>query len=105
MSPYDVIKLGIINNGKIASKFFKEPVGVIKEGAKCDLVTIKYDPPTPMDKNNIFAHIIFGIDSSMITDTIINGKIVMKDRIIGSVNEKEIMEKSRATAQKLWERI
>lgn len=105
MSPYDVVKLGIINNGKIASKFFKEPVGVIKEGAKCDLITIKYDPPTPMDKNNIFAHIIFGINSSMITDTIINGKIVMKDRIIGSVNEKEIMKKSRDAAQKLWKRL
>lgn len=105
MNPYDVIRLGIINNGKIASKFFKEPVGIIKEGAKCDLIMIDYDSPTPVNENNIFAHIIFGMNSNMITDSIINGKAVMKDRIIESVDEKEIMKKSRDAAQKLWERI
>lgn len=105
MSPYDVIKLGIINNGKIASKYFKNPVGAIKVGSKADLILIDYDSPTPVTSSNIYGHMIFGMNSSMISDTIINGKIVMKDRKLIMIDEKEIMAKSREISEKLWERI
>ena len=37
--------------------------------------------------------------------TIINGKVVMKDRKILTVNEDEILRKSREVSANLWERL
>jgi putative selenium metabolism protein SsnA len=105
MTPAEVIKLSIRNNSRIASKFFNNEVGILKEGAKADLIFIDYDAPTPMNNSNIFGHIIFGMNDGMVTDSIINGRIIMKDRILQCVEEQDIFEKSRELAQKLWNRI
>lgn len=105
MNPYDVITLSILNNSKIASKFYNNTIGKIRKDAKCDLILLDYDSPTPINKNNICGHIIFGMNSNMITHTIINGKVVMQDRKITLADESEIMARSREVAQKLWNRI
>lgn len=105
MTPFEVVGLAIKNNSRIASKFFNNEVGIIKTGAKADLIFIDYDAPTPLNASNIFGHIIFGMSDGMITDSIINGKIVMKDRVLQCIEEQEIFAKSRELAQKLWKRI
>jgi len=35
----------------------------------------------------------------------INGKIIMKDRVLLNIDEEALMAKSREQAQELWQRI
>jgi putative selenium metabolism protein SsnA len=105
MTPDQVIKLSIKNNSRIASKFFKNAIGVIKTGAWGDVILVDYASPTPLNRENICGHMIFGMSSSMVTDTIVNGKIVMKDRKLINIDEERIFSKSREQAEKLWERF
>jgi putative selenium metabolism protein SsnA len=105
MTPMEVVNLSIKNNSKIASKFFNNEVGVLKAGAKADIIFIDYDAPTPLTNNNVFGHMIFGMNDSMISDSIINGKVVMKDRVLQCIEEQDMFARSRELAQKLWDRI
>lgn len=105
MSPSEVITLAVKNNGRIASKFFDNPIGVIKEGSAADLITISYESPTPVNSDNIYGHIIFGMNGAMVKDSIINGKFVMKNRELVNIDEKEVFRKSREQAERLWERF
>ncbi|GLC28765.1 putative aminohydrolase SsnA [Clostridium omnivorum] len=105
MGPKAVIDLGIVNNCKIASRYFNNELGVIKKGAKADLIIVDYNSPTPLTKDNICGHIVFGINSNIITHTIINGKIVMRDRVIDGMDEEEVFAKSRVLAKELWRRF
>lgn len=105
MTPGDAVSLSIMNNSRIASKFFNNEVGVLKAGAKADLIFIDYDAPTPLTGSNIFGHIIFGMNDNMVTDSIINGKVVMKDRVLQCIEDQDIFARSRELAQKLWNRI
>jgi putative selenium metabolism protein SsnA len=105
MTPMEVVNLSIKNNSKIASKFFNNEVGVLKAGAKGDIIFIDYDAPTPLTNNNVFGHMIFGMNDSMISDSIINGKVVMKDRVLQCIEEQDMFARSRELAQKLWDRI
>lgn len=93
------------NNPKIASKQFGAKVGRIEKDAKADLIVIDYVPYTPMDENNLFGHVMFGISGSMTDTTIINGKIIMKDRKIISVDEEKIKKESREYASELWKTL
>lgn len=93
------------NNRKISSKYFNKEVGALKEGAYGDVIIVDYNPLTPLNENNINGHIIFGMSGRCVTDTIINGKVVMRNRVINTVDEEKIFSKSRELAQKLWERI
>lgn len=93
------------NNAKMANRYFKTPLGVIKEGAAADIIIADYDPITPMDSNNINSHILFGMMGRNIITTIINGKVIMKDRELIGIDEKEILAKSREQATQLWNRL
>lgn len=93
------------NNRSISSKYFNKEVGILKEGAYGDVIIVDYDPLTPLNENNINSHIIFGLIGRNVTDTIINGKVVMRNREINSIDEKRIFETSRKLASSLWNRI
>lgn len=93
------------NNRKISSKYFNKEVGTLKEGAYGDVIIVDYNPLTLLNENNINGHIIFGMSGRCVTDTIINGKVVMRNRVINTVDEEKIFSKSRELSQKLWERI
>ncbi|QLY80419.1 putative aminohydrolase SsnA [Clostridium intestinale] len=101
----EISAMAFDNNKKISSKYFNKEVGTLKEGAYGDVIIVDYNPLTPLNENNINGHIIFGMSGRCVTDTIINGKVVMRNRVINKVDEEKIFSKSRELAQKLWERI
>lgn len=93
------------NNAKIANRYFKTPLGVLKKDAAADIIVVDYDPLTPMNAGNINGHILFGMNGRSVASTMINGKLVMKDRVLLNIDEKEAMAKSREQAQLLWNAI
>lgn len=93
------------NNRKIATKYFAGTLGILQKGALADIIVVDYNPLTPLNENNFNSHILFGISGQNVTTTIIDGKIIMKDRKLVGINEKDIFKKSREIAQKLWNRI
>ena len=98
-------KMIIENNRKIASNYYNKPIGSIKEGAYADIIIVDYNPLTPINKDNYFGHLMFGVCGRSVDTTIINGKVVMKDRNILTVDEELIYRKSRQVSEKLWNRI
>lgn len=70
-----------------------------------NLVVLDYDSPTEFNKNNFLGHFLFGINSNHITDVISDGKIIVKERKIQTVNENEILLESRKVALKLWKKM
>lgn len=88
-------------NADIAARYFETPVGVLKEGAAADIIVAGYNPLTPMDASNINGHILFGMNGRNIVTTMINGKLLMKDRELLSIDEEKAMADCRAEALKL----
>lgn len=70
-----------------------------------NLVVLDYDSPTEINQNNFLGHFLFGINSNHVCNVISNGKIIVKDRKIKTVNEEEILKTSRELANKLWKKI
>mgnify|MGYP000857312159 CR=1 FL=1 len=93
------------NNAKIANRYFQKPLGVLKEGAAGDVIVCEYDPLTPMDASNANGHILFGMNGLSVTAAVIDGRVLMENRVILGVDEKEIMKESRKAAAALWRRI
>ncbi|MCR1876388.1 putative aminohydrolase SsnA [Paraclostridium bifermentans] len=93
------------NNRKIARKHYKKDLGVLKEGAYADVIVVDYIPHTPLNENTENGHIIFGMTGRSVDTTIINGKVLMKDRILLNIDEESILAKSREMSNKLWDRI
>ena len=92
-------------NAKIANRYFKTPLGVLKEDAAADVIVVDYDPLTPMDATNYSGHILFGMMGRSVKTTVANGRVLMKDRELIGIDEAKVMAECRSQAKKLWTSI
>jgi putative selenium metabolism protein SsnA len=95
----------ITGGQKMISNIFGRKFGTFKKGATADLVVMNYNEPTPMEKDNLLGHYLFGMQSSMVESVMVGGKWVMKNREIQGINETEVFAKSRQLARKLWTKM
>lgn len=93
------------NNRKIAGNVFNDELGILKSGALADLIIVDYKPYSEINSGNIDGHIMFGMNGAMTDTTIINGKVVMKNRKMCFVDEEELLYKCRISAENLWKRL
>lgn len=92
-------------NAKIAGRYFKTPLGVLKEGAAADVIVMDYDPITPFDDTNCNGHILFGMNGGNVVTTVCNGKVLMKDRELCTIDEEKVTAEIREESKKLWKKI
>lgn len=98
-----VIQMGVYNNAIMASHFFNAKIGVITPGAKADLILVDYEPITEMNEGNLPWHILFGFRDSMVTMTMVNGKILMKNRKL-LLDEENISAEAMRLSKEVWKR-
>ena len=90
------------NNAAIGAKYFKKPLGVLKPGAAADVIVMDYKPFTPFDHENIDGHMLFGMMGKNCRTTIINGKVLYKDREFVGIDEDKINAFCMEQSKKLW---
>ena len=93
------------NNKKIMNRFIRGKTGVLAKDHYADIVIADYKGPTPVNENTVNSHILFGVSGRHVDTTMINGRIVMKERELVNIDEEALLAKSRERARKLWERI
>ncbi len=100
-----VAQIAFANNTKLAGIFWPQPVGVLEPGAFADIILLDYYPYTPLTDGNFPWHIIFGVDGSQVTHTIVGGKLLMKDRELLTLDEEAIAAKATELAKGVWRRV
>lgn len=93
------------HNPAISAPYFPQPLGRLAPGCYADLIIVDYDPPTPLNEGNVHGHILFGMSGRSVATTIINGRVVMKDRQLTGFDEREVYAKARELSGKLWQRF
>jgi putative selenium metabolism protein SsnA len=95
----------LLNNRTIARKIWGWEIGRIETGARADLILVDYFPPTPLDANNLFGHMLFGIVNAPVDSLLVNGRFVLRNKECVTVDEREVAEKASMRARALWRRF
>ena len=105
--PGDVLmRLAYADNARLARVFWPDlRLGELQEGASADLVFLDYHPTTPLMAGNLPWHILFGVEASAVTATVCAGRVLMRDRVLLTLDEEAITARSRELAARVWERI
>lgn len=104
MGGYTVTDMAIYNNNALVNSMFPVELGVLKPGAAADIIFVDYDPPTDLSAGNLPWHILFGFRDSMVTHTIVAGKLLMKDRVLLTLDEAKIAARCRELSGQVWGR-
>lgn len=104
-SGYQVQEIGILNNRKLANKeFIGGSFGVIEENASADLTLLRYNPYTPVTSENLPWHMVFGFSGGQFTSTMVNGKFLMRDNEIITMDEEKVFCEAYHLAPQVWQR-
>ena len=105
-APGDAIaRMATENNAALARQCFPgSQLGELTPGAVADLILVDYRPITPLHEGNLPWHILFGYEASMVTTTIVQGQVLMKDRRLLTLDERAIAAEARELAPALWRR-
>lgn len=93
------------HNAAISSGYFPRQLGQLAPGCCADIIVADYCPPTRLDAGNADSHILFGMSGRSVATTVINGRVVMKERRLIGIDEEKICAEARRLSEKLWERI
>ncbi|MFZ5649008.1 MAG: putative aminohydrolase SsnA [Bacillota bacterium] len=93
------------HNAAISAGYFPKLLGRLAPGCYADIIVVDYYPPTRLDAGNADSHILFGMSGRSVATTIINGRVVMKERRLIGINEEKVFAEARRLSQKLWERF
>lgn len=93
------------NNAEIGRRFFKTPFGRLIPGYSADVITLDYNPLTPMDAGNVNGHILFGISGRYVTNTIGAGRVLMRNREIPGLDEEQFYAECREASKRVWNSI
>jgi putative selenium metabolism protein SsnA len=90
---------------RLAAALFGRPFGMLDVGAPADLVVLEYPSPTPLHDDNLAGHLLFGIDRSHVQSVMVEGRWVVRDRQLVTVDAKAVLARAREAAPRLWRRM
>ncbi len=100
--PFDLpFRLAAERNAEVASALFGIRYGSIAPGFAGDVVAYAYRPPTPIRPENVAAHWMLGISESPVTHVVVSGEPVLVEGTFVRVDEEEILDRTRAAADRL----
>jgi len=81
-------------------------LGKIKTGYAADFLLLPYDPPTPMNADNAFGHLFFGLFHSFKPkDVYVGGKPIVINYGLADVEIKKQYAKAIEQSQRLWNKL
>jgi 5-methylthioadenosine/S-adenosylhomocysteine deaminase len=79
----------------------EKEIGRLQPGYKADLIILDLDVPHMIPCYDICANIVYSAQASDVLTVIVNGGIIMEDRVIKTFDEKNILSHSRKIARSL----
>lgn len=70
-----------------------------------NLIVLDYAPATPVAKDNLAGHFLYGMDSSHVEHVISGGKLIVERKRMVRVDEDRILANARRQAGRLWRRL
>ncbi|MBR4657762.1 MAG: putative aminohydrolase SsnA [Clostridia bacterium] len=101
----EAAKLLFENNRLLASRYFDNGIGLLREGSPADIIILDHKPYAPIDESNYAGHLFFGANGHDCTMTMVGGRILMRDKKLLTVKEDKLRACLADSIAELWKKI
>lgn len=99
LSAYEVLKMATLNGAKALG--LESVIGSLEVGKKADIILIDFSKPHLKPLHDVYASIVYSAHGSDVDTVIVDGKILMENRLVKTLDEQTVMEKAEKHAAKL----
>ena len=93
------VAMATIDGAKTLS--MENEIGSLEVGKKADIIILDMNKPHLTPLYNEYSHLAYAVSGSDVRTTIINGKVVMRDYELQTVDEQEVIAKVNEIAKKI----
>ncbi len=99
MEAKTVTQLAIKGGSRVLG--LERQVGSLEPGKKADIVGLDLERPHLTPLYNIYSHLVYAASAADVTLTVINGRVVMRNREVFSLDVERVMAEVRAIAKRI----
>jgi cytosine/adenosine deaminase-related metal-dependent hydrolase len=70
-----------------------------------NLVILDYDAPTELTANNFLGHFVYGLDARHVETVICQGRVIVENQQVTTVDEGDVLAFAREMGEKLWDKM
>ena len=80
-------------------------IGSLEAGKHADLITVSMNSARQTPMYDAVSHLVYVTRGDDVRNTIVNGRVLMRDRKMSTLNEAEVLAQARALAQKVRDAV
>lgn len=80
-------------------------IGSLEPGKRADLITVSMSAARQVPMYDAVSHLVYVTRGDDVRNTIVNGKVLMRDRRLTTLNEAEVLAQAKALAQKVRDAV
>jgi len=103
MPPETVIEMASIYGAKACG--WDNEIGSIEQGKKADIVLVDLRKPHLFPLHNPISQIVYAANGSDVDTVIVDGKILMQNRVVKTVDERQILEEAQSRGISVVKRV
>lgn len=93
---YEVLRMATVNGAKALG--LGKSIGSLEVGKKADVILVDLSKPHLKPLHDIYANTVYSAHGSDVDTVIVDGKIVMENRHVKTLDEQTVMERAEKTA-------
>jgi len=98
-----VFRMATIDGAK--ALLWDREIGSIEVGKKADIVILNFEKPHLKPLYNEYSHLVYAAKASDVETVIVNGKVVMEERDVKTVNVPKVLEEAEHVKDDLLSRL
>lgn len=104
ISPMEALEMATIRGAELYG--LQNELGSIETGKLADIIIVNPAlAPTPLRPESVVGHIVNTVDGDDVETVIVGGNILMRNRVMQTMDEAEAVKVARKSAEKLWQKL
>lgn len=99
LTALEVVRASTIGGATVLQK--DKEIGSLEVGKLADIIIIDTNKPNTTPMYNVYSTIVYSVSGTDVKDVIINGKVVMRNKTLLNINEKEVMRSVNKMAKEI----
>ena len=96
---YDILKMATIEGARVLG--LDDQIGTLEPGKKADMIFIRTDKLHLCPDNDVCTNIVYSANGADVDTVMIDGKVIMQNRKMINLDEKEVMKQVKKIAKRL----
>jgi 5-methylthioadenosine/S-adenosylhomocysteine deaminase len=103
MPAQTVLEMATLGGSRVLG--MEKEIGSLEAGKKADVIVLELNRPHLQPVYNLVSHLVYSAAGADVRDVIIDGKLVMENRKLLTLDEGQILEKMKGIKENILQRI